>query len=77
MIQTTISTLVDGRSLTFEGARDLMLSILGNEVTPAQFGALMIALRLKGETPEEMAGFASAMREKVTTVTLTQPVVDT
>jgi anthranilate phosphoribosyltransferase len=54
-----------------------MLSILGNEVTPAQFGALMIALRLKGETPEEMAGFASAMREKVTTVTLTQPVVDT
>ncbi|MFC2071430.1 anthranilate phosphoribosyltransferase [Chloroflexota bacterium] len=77
MIKEAIGSLVDGRSLTMEEAASVMEEIMGGEVTPAQFGAFVTALRLKGETVEEIAGFARIMRAKAVPVTVTGPLVDT
>ena len=54
MIKEAIETLVSGRSLSFEQAAGVMEEIMGGEATPAQFGALVTALRIKGETVEEV-----------------------
>ena len=49
---------------------------MGGEVTPAQFGAFVTALRIKGETAEEIAGFVKVMRAKAIPVKTTGPVID-
>ncbi|GAC1491365.1 MAG: anthranilate phosphoribosyltransferase [Solirubrobacteraceae bacterium] len=51
------------RDLTLEEARDALTELLGGEVSPAQAGAFLIATRIKGESPEEMAGYAQALRD--------------
>ena len=77
MIREAIEALVAGESLTTEQATLAMNEIMNGEATPAQFGALVTALRLKGETPDEIAGMAQAMREKSLHVHIDGPVVDT
>ena len=59
---------MDGRDLTQEGARDVMHSIMDGDATPGQIGAFLVALRIKGETADEIAGCAEAMREHVLVV---------
>jgi anthranilate phosphoribosyltransferase len=51
------------RALTFAEARAAMAALLAGDVSPAQAGAFLIAMRLKGETPEELAGLAQGMRD--------------
>jgi len=65
MIQEALAQLLDGRDLAREQAREVMNEIMRGEATPAQIGAFLVALRLKGETAEEIAGSAEAMREHV------------
>jgi anthranilate phosphoribosyltransferase len=65
VIQQTLQTLLDGRNLTRAEARAAMDAVMGGEATPAQIGGFLVALRLKGETPDEIAGFAEAMRARV------------
>jgi anthranilate phosphoribosyltransferase len=77
MIRETIEALVCGHSLTFEQAEGVMAEIMGDEATPAQIAAFITALRIKGETVDEIAGLASVMRAKATPVVVTPPVVDT
>ena len=77
MIKETINTLVSGNSLTFEEAGDVMEEIMSGEATPAQIGAFITALRIKGETVDEIAGLASVMRAKAIPVVATPPLVDT
>ncbi len=77
MIREAIDSLVCGHSLTFEQAAGVMEEIMSGEATPAQFGAFVTALRIKGETVDEIAGLASVMRAKATSVRVTPPVVDT
>jgi anthranilate phosphoribosyltransferase len=77
MMKEIIESLVFGNPLTEEQAADVMRLIMEGEVTPAQFGALAAALRLKGETVDELAGFAKAMRAKAIPVATTGMVVDT
>jgi anthranilate phosphoribosyltransferase len=55
--------LLDGGSLAEEQARDLMVKLAGGELPPALAGALLAGLRAKGETADEIRGFATAMRE--------------
>ncbi|MEO0248972.1 MAG: anthranilate phosphoribosyltransferase [candidate division WOR-3 bacterium] len=55
--------VVEGDTLSSEEARAVMSSIMRGELSPAQMAAWLIALRMRGETPEEIAGFALAMRE--------------
>jgi anthranilate phosphoribosyltransferase len=68
MIQPAIAELMEGRDLTQDGARDVMRSIMDGEATPGQIGAFLVALRIKGETADEIAGCAEAMREHVLVV---------
>ena len=77
MIKESIDILVSGRSLSFEQASEVMEEIMSGEATPAQFAALVTALRIKGETVDEIAGLASVMRAKAIPVMVTPPVVDT
>ena len=77
MIKEAIETVVNGRSLTFEQAAAVMEEIMIGEATPAQFAAFVTALRIKGETVDEIAGLASVMQAKATPVRVTSPVVDT
>jgi anthranilate phosphoribosyltransferase len=51
------------RPLDFEEARAAMRSLLAGEVSDAQAGAFLIAMRIKGEAPEELAGMAQALRD--------------
>jgi len=53
------------RSLTFDEAYDSMKLILNDEVTPEQLGAFLMLLRVKEETPEEVAGFVKATKESI------------
>jgi anthranilate phosphoribosyltransferase len=68
MIQKALQQLLDGRDLSREEARTVMGSIMSGEATPAQIGGFLIALRVKGETADEIAGCAEAMREHVLSV---------
>ncbi len=77
MIKEAITALVDGRSLTTEEAASVMEEIMEGKVTPAQFGAFVTALRLKGETVDEIVGLVRTMRAKAVPVTIAEPVVDT
>jgi len=77
MIKEAIQALISGRSLTMEEAASIMEEIMNGEATPAQFGAFVTALRLKGETVDEIVGLARTMRAKAVPVTITDPVVDT
>ena len=77
MIQQSIGRVVEGQSLGLEEAAQAMEEIMGGEATPAQFGAFVTALRLKGETPEEIAGMARVMREKALRVSVDGALVDT
>ena len=63
MIQRALGQLLDGRDLSRDEAREVMASIMNGEATPAQIAGFLIALRAKGETADEIAGCAEAMRE--------------
>jgi len=76
MIREAIQNLVEGNSLTADEAAQVMEEIMEGEVTPAQFGAFVTALRLKGETSEEISGLARIMRAKAIPVKVAGPVID-
>jgi anthranilate phosphoribosyltransferase len=65
MIQAALAELLEGRALSREQAREVMDEIMRGEATQAQIGGFLVALRLKGETAEEIAGCAEAMRDHV------------
>ena len=65
MIQAAIQTLLDGQDLGRDEAREVMGEIMAGQATPAQIGGFLIALRAKGETADEIAGCAEAMRAHV------------
>ena len=65
MIQAAIQALLDGRDLSREEAREVMGEIMAGEATPGQVGGFLVALRAKGETADEIAGCAEAMRAHV------------
>ncbi|MSQ11410.1 MAG: anthranilate phosphoribosyltransferase [Dehalococcoidia bacterium] len=76
MIREAIDALVSGRSLTEREAASVMQEIMTGQATPAQTGAFLTALRMRGETPEEVAGMARVMREKALRVDVPGPLVD-
>ena len=77
MIKEAISLLIEGKSLTADQAAAVMTEIMEGEATATQFGALVVALRLKGETVEEISGLARIMRSKAVRVVCKSEVVDT
>ncbi|REK59205.1 MAG: anthranilate phosphoribosyltransferase [Thermobacillus sp.] len=63
-MQEALAHLIAGNDLTREQAEDVMNRIMDGEATPAQIAGVLTALRMKGETVDEIAGFAKIMREK-------------
>src|SRR5687767_13488048 len=79
-IRQAIQAVVDGRELSATEATAAMDAIMTGQATPAQIGALVTALRMRGETVAEIAGFAAAMRRHALAVALAddpRPLVDT
>ncbi|MEC9377895.1 MAG: anthranilate phosphoribosyltransferase [Candidatus Latescibacterota bacterium] len=78
MIQAAIGRLIAGESLDRDEARGVMEQIMSGDATDAQIGGFLMALRAKGETIDEIAGFAETMRAKATQITGGKaPLVDT
>ncbi len=70
-LKTAIGTVINGGDLTFDEAAAAMDAIMGGEATPAQIGGYLTALRMKGETADEIAGSAYSMRNHVIGVDVT------
>jgi anthranilate phosphoribosyltransferase len=62
MIREAVEKLVNGQSLSYQEAYGSMREIMSGQATPAQIAAFLTALRMKGETIEEVAAFATVMR---------------
>lgn len=78
MIQDILLQLVTGDHLSRQQAAEVMTEIMGGNATPAQIGALLVALRMKGESVDEITGFAETMRKFATRIPTTRsPLVDT
>ena len=78
MIQTAIGRAIERVHLSRELARASMEQVLAGEATPAQIAAFAVALRMKGEAPDEIAGMAEAMRRRVPPIrTRRSPLLDT
>lgn len=75
-VRAAVAAIVEGRSLTLDEARLAMGQVMDGEATPAQLAAMLVALRMRGESVDELAGFASAMRERVLKVDAPANVVD-
>ncbi|KIL41593.1 anthranilate phosphoribosyltransferase [Gordoniibacillus kamchatkensis] len=67
-IQQAIGKLLGGQALDRQEARSVMTEVMEGAATPAQIGSLLTALRIKGETEEEITGFAEIMRQMATPV---------
>jgi anthranilate phosphoribosyltransferase len=67
-LKSTIAAVINGRNLTFDEAEAAMNAIMTGEATPAQIGSYLTALRMKGETVDEIAGSARSMRSHVVAV---------
>ena len=77
-IKAALEHIVQGRNLSAAEAEEVFNEIMTGNATPAQIGALLTGMRLKGETPEELAGAAATMRKLSTRVTVDVPhLVDT
>jgi len=69
-MQAVIAKLLEGENLSVEEMQNAMRTIMTGEATDAQIGGFLIALRLKGETVEEISGAAQVMRELASPVEL-------
>ncbi|MEI7768895.1 MAG: anthranilate phosphoribosyltransferase [Chloroflexales bacterium] len=76
-IREAIIAVAGGRDLSQAEAAMVMDEIMTGAATPAQMGAFLTALHLKGETDAEIAGMAEVMRQKATPVYFDGPVADT
>ncbi len=77
MLLPFLHCVTEGHNLTADQAREAMLSILHGKASNAQIAAFLVALRMKGETSDELLGFARAMRETSRRVEAGEPLLDT
>jgi len=71
-----IEKILDYQNLSQEESREVMCSIMSGEYNDAQISGFLIALRSKGETSEEIAGFVQAMRDKMTKIDSVDNAID-
>jgi anthranilate phosphoribosyltransferase len=67
-VRAALATIVEGGTLSLADASAAMGAVMDGEATAAQLAALLMGLRMRGETVDELAGFATAMRERVVRV---------
>ncbi len=73
----TLATVVAGQDLDEDAAADVLSEIMGGDVDPARTAGLLTALRAKGESAPEIAGFVRAMLDHVVPIDLDGPLLDT
>ena len=71
-IKQALNQLAEGQSLSRDEMRAVMTEVMTGAATPAQIGALLMALRIRGETIDEIVGAAEVMRSLVTRVQVSQ-----
>lgn len=76
MIQRAIKEVLSGRDLDLETTKTVMRQMMDGTATPAQMGALLAGLRMKGETVEEITACAEVMREKGLKIKPVRKVID-
>ncbi len=77
-MQQVIRNATEGNDLSRQDAAQVMRILMEGMATPGQMGAFLVALRMKGETVEEITGFAETMRAMATRIeTQRRPLVDT
>ncbi|WP_418435699.1 anthranilate phosphoribosyltransferase [Blautia sp.] len=76
MIKEAIHTLMDGKDLSYEVAKAVMHEMMDGIATQAQMGAFLAALRMQGESIDEITAFAEVMREKGIKIKPEREVID-
>ena len=71
-----IEQLLNKEDLNQSESRDVMSKIMSGKFNDAQIAGFLVALRSKGETAKEIAGFAEAMREKMTPISVSKGAID-
>jgi anthranilate phosphoribosyltransferase len=77
LVRAALAAVVEGKRLSMDEAHAAMGSVMDGDATQAQLAALLVALRMRGETVEELAGFAAAMRDRAIRVTAPTGAIDT
>src|SRR3981081_1262682 len=77
MIREAIQQLVGGAALDREQATNAMDEIMNGEATDIQIAGFLVALRMKGETAEEIVGLVTSMRDHATNIKAPDGAVDT
>src|SRR6478752_7131408 len=75
-LKSIIGKVATGASLSREEAASAFEQVMSGEATPSQMGGLLMALRVRGETVEEITGAASTMRSKMTKVAAPPDAID-
>jgi anthranilate phosphoribosyltransferase len=75
-VRAALNAIVDGGTLSMDEAHGAMGAVMDGEATPAQLAALLMGLRMRGETVDELAGFAAAMRDRVVRVEAPEGAID-
>jgi len=75
-MKAILNELLGRRDLSIDKAREIMVRIMSGEFNDTQIAGFLVALRAKGETASEIAGFAQAMREKMIKVPATVEAID-
>ena len=75
-LKAHIAKVASGKPLTFDEARSAFGTIMSGEATPSQIGAFLMALRVRGETVEEISGAVATMREKMLKVEAPDGAID-
>src|SRR6476646_9457287 len=76
IVRAALASIVEGGTLSMDEAHAAMGAVMDGEATPAQLAALLMGLRMRGETVDELAGFAAAMRERVVRVDAPEGAID-
>jgi anthranilate phosphoribosyltransferase len=78
MLKETLERLIEGLDISGEDARAAMAQIMSGEASEAEIGAFLVAMRIRGEAPEHIEGFARVMREACVPISARTPdLVDT
>jgi len=75
-LKAHIAKVAAGKALSFEEARSAFDAIMSGEATPSQIGAFLMALRVRGETVDEISGAVATMREKMLRVEAPEGAID-
>ncbi|MEA5082818.1 MAG: anthranilate phosphoribosyltransferase [Lachnospiraceae bacterium] len=76
MIKEAIAKVIEKQNLTYDEGKQVMTEIMDGTATQSQMASFLTALRMKGETIEEITAFASVMREKATKINSEKTVMD-